>query len=105
MPIPTVPAKISKFPELALLCLREDRRHYSACAKIGCTSESKINSYLFCASLGLHYFACAKIGGASEMKTKNFVFCFAFHSACTIFADGTTKTKKQCFRFAARTTM
>ena len=78
MPIPTVPAKILKFPELALLCLREDRRHY---------------------------FACAKIGGVSEMKAKNFVFCFAFLSTCTIFADGTTKTKKQCFRFAARTIM
>ncbi len=47
-------------------------------AKIGCTSESKINHNLFCASLGLHYFADAKIGGTSEMKAKNWSFALHF---------------------------
>ncbi len=54
MPIPTVPAKILKFPELALLCLREDRRHYFACAKIGGNENKKLR-LLLCISLNLHY--------------------------------------------------
>ena len=83
MPIPTVPAKISKFPELALLCLREDRRHYFACSedrrRLG--NESKKLRLLLCISLNLHYFAFGedrrRLG--NENKKLRILFCISLN--------------------------
>ena len=54
-------------------------------------AKMKINGDLFCISLGLHYLSpLVTIGCTSDMKING----FAFHSVCTIFADGIQKNDR-----------